>query len=160
MVGLHTNGTDPAKLHDLISRATPQAQHLIDWVGLDIKAPFERYDEVTRVRGSAKPVLDSLDVLQTAKRESAPPCANLSLQGMLAPDPVFNYELRTTLEPGIFSEEALLHLGEELLALRESNWVWQKCRIEGSNKEKPLTFNLEATRNKLIQKGFKNIIIR
>ena len=164
LVGLHTNGTDPARLHDLLSRATPQAHRLIDWVGLDIKAPFERYDEVTRVRGSARPVLDSLDVLQTAKRESAPLCANLTLQGMPDPDPVFNYELRTTLEPGIFDEQTLFRLAGELLELGEENWVWQKCRAAGSIKEKPLNFNPETTRKKLLKKetkpNFKTIAIR
>ncbi len=44
-VGLHTAGPYPDRLHRLLP--------LLDWVGMDIKAPGARYDMITLTPGSA-----------------------------------------------------------------------------------------------------------
>jgi len=135
LVGLHTNGANPAKLSELLHLKSC----LVDWVGLDIKAPLSRYDEITRTKGSGTTVHDSLEVLKGSNTD---------------------YELRTTLYPEVFDKEAFLILGEELLALGEKKWVLQKCREVRSVREMMLSFNLEAAKEQLLQRGFKVLTIR
>ena len=70
-IGLHTAGAYPARLIPLLP--------LLDWVGLDIKAPLDsRYDRITGVRDSATPVLESLRIILSAG---------------------ISYQLRTTVHP-------------------------------------------------------------
>ncbi len=45
-IGLHTGGPDPDRLQDCLP--------LLDWVGMDIKAPFAEYEQITGVPGSGK----------------------------------------------------------------------------------------------------------
>jgi pyruvate formate lyase activating enzyme len=54
-VGLHTAGPYPDRLGRVL--------HLVDWVGLDIKALPEHYPEVTGVPGSGERAWESLRVL-------------------------------------------------------------------------------------------------
>ena len=44
-IGLHTSGMRPARFAEILPRA--------DWVGFDVKAPFERYRHVTGANGGA-----------------------------------------------------------------------------------------------------------
>ena len=46
LVGLHTAGIVPRRLAEVLP--------LVDWVGMDVKAPFDRHERVTGVRGSAR----------------------------------------------------------------------------------------------------------
>jgi pyruvate formate lyase activating enzyme len=55
LVGLHTAGIVPAHL----KRVLP----LLDWVALDLKAPFERHEEVTQVAGSARRARESMELI-------------------------------------------------------------------------------------------------
>ncbi len=71
---------------------------LLDWVGLDIKAPFDRYHEVTATPGSGVPVRESL---------------------RLVLDSGVDYECRTTWHSGLFAAAELEALADELAAL----WV-------------------------------------
>jgi len=54
-VGLHTAGPYPQRL----ARVLP----LVDWVGLDIKAPLDRYPGLTGLPGSGEHAWHSLDLL-------------------------------------------------------------------------------------------------
>jgi len=135
LVGLHTNGAEPAKFHDLLHLKSG----LIDWVGLDIKAPASHYDKITRARGSGSAAQSSLAILKDAR---------------------VDYELRTTLYPEIFDRETLFILAEELLSLGEKNWVLQKYREVGSAREVAPPFDLEAAKKQLLQQGFESLIIR
>ncbi|MCL2403835.1 MAG: anaerobic ribonucleoside-triphosphate reductase activating protein [Coriobacteriia bacterium] len=139
LVGLHTNGTKPSELKTLLAKKDTEGNPFVDWVGLDIKTSFSCYDELTCAKGSSDAVLESLASLQESAVE---------------------YELRTTLYPEAFDKDTLHALGEELLALGERNWILQKCREEGSNRESPLPFNLEAARQQLLQQGFETLLIR
>lgn len=101
-VGLHTGGMYPERLR----RVLP----LLDWVGLDIKGPAERYDCITGRRDSAVPVGASLDyVLESG----------------------IDYECRTTWHPGLFSLVALYRLAEDLVHRGVQCWVLQECREDG-----------------------------
>jgi len=98
--GLHTNGMFPEKLEPLVP--------LLDWVGLDIKAPLdERYDTITGVKNSAAPVLQSLKILLDA---------GIPLQ------------TRTTVDSQLLSENDLSDLAEQLAALGAPPTHIQPCR--------------------------------
>ncbi|MCL2537838.1 MAG: anaerobic ribonucleoside-triphosphate reductase activating protein, partial [Coriobacteriia bacterium] len=118
-VGLHTNGADPVKLGVLLH----QMPRLVDWVGLDVKATADDYDELTGVAGSGAAMRSSLGVLRGSGVE---------------------YELRTTVYPGVFDEARLCQLGGELLAAGEKRWVLQSCRELGSTRDMPRSFGLEV----------------
>lgn len=87
-VGLHTAGVNPEILARLLS--------LIDWVGLDIKAPVGSYDLVTGRRGLYQKNRDSLDVLLASG---------------------IDYECRTTVDWHTIPPTALLDLARELAGL-------------------------------------------
>lgn len=93
-VGLHSAGIYPRQLRALLP--------LVDWLGLDIKAPLHddaAYARITGVRGSAGAVRDSLGAVLTALREQSLAC-----------------ETRTTAHPALLSDAALLQIGESLAA--------------------------------------------
>ncbi|KAG1237008.1 hypothetical protein G6F68_018835 [Rhizopus microsporus] len=60
-VGLHTAGIYPLRLADVL-------RHL-DWVGLDIKADAQGYDDITGRRDSQRPALACLTQLLSAGME-------------------------------------------------------------------------------------------
>ena len=95
---LHTGGMYPERLAAVLP--------LLDWVGLDIKAPWARLDAIAAARGAGARVRQSLARL---------------LAGGVA------HECRTTWHPGLFPAEELLSLGEELAALGVRHWVLQAC---------------------------------
>jgi anaerobic ribonucleoside-triphosphate reductase activating protein len=101
-VGLHTAGTYPARLESLLP--------LVDWVGFDIKAPFETYDRVTCVPGSAAAAWESARLLL----ESGVPC-----------------EFRTTCHPHMHTREDLLRLSDDLAEMGVTDYVLQEFRPEG-----------------------------
>lgn len=87
-IGLHTSGAYPQRLAEVLP--------LIDWVGLDIKAPLDaRYDLITGVSNSGAPVRASLLALMASG---------------------ISYQLRTTVHPLLLSagdlEDLHLELGE------------------------------------------------
>lgn len=96
---LHTGGMYPARLAALLP--------LLDWVGLDVKAPASRYDAITGVRGSAARV-------------------GTSLRQVL--DSGIAYECRTTWHPGLYPEDELQRLADGLAAQGVRHWALQECR--------------------------------
>ena len=104
-VGLHTGGAYPERLRQLLPR--------LDWVGLDIKALFRDYGQVTRVPGSGERARISLDYL---------------LGSGIA------YEVRTTVHSKYFDQECLLALARDLRDIGVRNYALQVCRkTEGIN---------------------------
>lgn len=101
-VGLHTAGPRPDRLAAILP--------LADWVGMDIKAPFERYDRVTQARGSGE-----------RARESA---ALLIGSGI-------DCEFRTTVHPALISPDDLLALAQTLSAMGASRYALQEFRSTG-----------------------------
>ncbi|MFA5684724.1 MAG: anaerobic ribonucleoside-triphosphate reductase activating protein [Lysobacteraceae bacterium] len=100
--GLHTGGMYPQRLRALL----PQ----LDWIGLDIKGPDKEYDRITSRRGSAAPVLRSLDAILHSG---------------------VDFECRTTWHPGLFPLDALHRLGRGLHARGVRHWAVQACREQG-----------------------------
>lgn len=86
-VKLDTNGTRPDVLKKLL------AEEALDYVALDIKAPFGQYEKVTRVPDMAEPVRESI--------------AALVASGV-------DHEFRTTVVPGFFEPGELVDVAREL----------------------------------------------
>ncbi len=101
-VGLHTAGMYPRRLQEVL--------HLVDWVGMDIKATPQRYDAVTRVADSAKTAWDSA-------------------QRML--DSGVAHEVRTTVHPDLHTEPDLLALAQTLKAMGVRHYAAQVFRSTG-----------------------------
>lgn len=99
-LGLHTAGMYPQRLKKALAAT--------DWVGFDVKAPWDRYDMVTGVRGSGER-------------------AKASLGHLL--DSGVAFECRTTWHAGLYGQEALLALGEDLAAHGVARWTVQRCRL-------------------------------
>jgi pyruvate formate lyase activating enzyme len=96
---LHTGGMYPQRLAAVLP--------LLDWVGLDIKAPRAHYDAVTATPGSAVPVQESLHKLV----ESG-----------------LSYECRTTWHEDLFPVAELVALAQDLAGQGVRNWVLQAGR--------------------------------
>lgn len=101
-VGLHTGGTYPARLGELLP--------LLTWVGMDIKAAFADYDQVTGTP-------ESSDKARTS--------AKLLLASGVP------YEFRTTVHPLFHTRDSLLRLAEELRDLGARHYVLQEFRAQG-----------------------------
>lgn len=98
-VGLHTAGPYPARLERLLP--------WLDWVGIDVKAPFERYEAVSTVPGSGARALESL---------------------MRVLDSGVEYEVRTTFDTRLLTEDELLSMARELAGFGVRHYVLQECR--------------------------------
>lgn len=101
-VGLHSGGAYPERLRRLLPS--------LDWVGLDVKAPFGEYDRITGVPASG----------ERARR---------SLAYVL--DSGIDHEIRTTVHPLVFSRDSLRSLAEDLAALGVRRYVLQAFRSMG-----------------------------
>lgn len=104
-IGLHTGGYRPQALSEVLP--------LVDWVGFDIKAPFEeaRYKEAVGGHGHLDKVEQSLDML-------------------IASGTVF--ECRTTCDPRILSIEDIYKIADYLKAKGVKEYYLQRYRqVEG-----------------------------
>jgi pyruvate formate lyase activating enzyme len=101
-VGLHTACIYPRKLEAVLP--------LVDWVGFDIKAPFDQYDKVTGVAGSAEPAQRCLDMIVAS--------------GVA-------HECRTTWHPALLTETDVEELAEELADRGVRHYAVQMFRAQG-----------------------------
>jgi pyruvate formate lyase activating enzyme len=99
---LHTGGMYPRRL--------PQVLPLLDWVGLDIKAPKDEYESVTSVPRSGLSAFVSLAILA---------------QSGVA------HEVRTTVHPTLTPPATLERLARELADAGVARWVLQGFRAKG-----------------------------
>jgi anaerobic ribonucleoside-triphosphate reductase activating protein len=97
--GLHTAGIYPHRLPVLLP--------LLDWVGLDVKAPFNGYTAVTGVRGSGARAQQSLELVVASG---------------------LPYELRTTVDKTLLGETELAQLKAQLPTMSAKHHVLQTCR--------------------------------
>ena len=101
-VGLHTACIYPRQLKEVLP--------LVDWVGFDIKAPFDAYQRVTGVYGSGEPARACLDMIV---------------------DSGVAHECRTTLHPTLLSESDVEGLAETLASAGVRNYALQTFRAQG-----------------------------
>ncbi len=105
-VGLHTGGAFPRRFGEVLD--------LVDWVGLDIKAPEAKFAQVTGVANSARPAFESLRI---------------------ALDAGVDLQVRTTVDPMILSDDDVAFLRMQLADLGVTDYVVQKVRTEGASEE-------------------------
>ncbi len=98
-VGLHTAGPYPDRLDSLLAH--------LDWIALDIKAPFDAYDKITGVSNSGKKAKQS---------------ALLVLQSGLP------YEFRTTVYPDLIDDASLIEMAGNLHSMGVQNYALQNYR--------------------------------
>lgn len=103
-VGLHTGGAYPRRLAEVLS--------LVDWVGLDIKAPVGKYSAITGVANSADPAVVSLHLVLDA--------------GV----PV---QVRTTLDPTILNADDVAEIRSAVTAMGVTDYVVQEVRTDGAS---------------------------
>ncbi len=97
--GLHTNGCFPEKLSKLLP--------YIDWVGLDIKAPCKKYEQITNVKGSGEFAFEALEILLKSGKD---------------------FEVRTTADPTVLTKEDILEIAEILSKAGVKHYAVQRCR--------------------------------
>jgi pyruvate formate lyase activating enzyme len=101
-VGLHTAGAYPKRLAALLP--------LLDWVGIDVKAPFDRYASVTGIANSGRH-------------------ARASAEAVLASGVA--HEFRTTLHPALLEENEIFELAKMLAKMGAKNYALQIFRTIG-----------------------------
>jgi pyruvate formate lyase activating enzyme len=98
-VGLHTGGAVPSRFADVLP--------LTDWVGFDVKAPFDAYIGIT---GSPNSGADARESLKLLLASGTP------------------HEIRTTVHPRLLDGAALSRMAEELAGMGVECWVLQEFR--------------------------------
>ena len=101
-IGLHSGGMYPRRLAPLLP--------LVDWIGLDVKAPRAAYARVTGAPADGEAVYASLRLILAAG---------------------VDHELRCTWHPDLLSAAELEILGEELRAAGADRLVLQEARARG-----------------------------
>jgi pyruvate formate lyase activating enzyme len=127
-VGLHTAGPYPHRLRRLLP--------LLDWVGMDVKAPLERYEAVTGVPGSGDR-------------------AFRSVRSIL--DHGIAYEIRTTFDPTLLSRDDIVRLARSLADLGVRNFALQHARDEN---RRPIAGWLDDSTIACIESRFTNFVLR
>ena len=107
-VGLHTGGFNPS----MFAKVLP----LVDWVGFDIKAPFDEshYQKATGSQTPLNSILQSLDILISSGKP---------------------FETRTTCDPRLLSIEDIYTIAKQLKEKGIKNYHLQKYRPIPSDKE-------------------------
>lgn len=102
LVGLHTSGAYPERLAAMAGD--------LAWVGLDMKAPWEGWDRITRGRGSGEKARESLRIVQEAG---------------------IDYECRTTWHPDLLTPQDLVAIARQLVEAGVERWAVQAYRSLG-----------------------------
>lgn len=114
-VGLHTAGPFPERLAKLL--------HHLDWVALDIKAPFDSYGKTSGVANSG-----------SAAKQSA----------LLVLDSGLPYEFRTTVHPELIDDTALLSMAKDLNGMGVQNYALQHYRAQDNQLSPASTLSSET----------------
>ena len=133
MVKLDTNGSFPSRLEDLIAKG------LIDSIAMDVKAPLDRYEEVTRASVDQEKIRKSIHIIMNSG---------------------LDYVFRITLVPGLIDEEGMVEIGR----LCEGAKVFQIQQFEPVNtldpafeKLKPLKREKIHAMGRCVEKYFSEI---
>lgn len=105
-VGLHTGGMYPSRLATVLP--------FVDWVGMDVKAPFADYARTTGAEGSGGR-------------------ARAGLQHVLTSGVA--HEIRTTVHPVLLNDADLVRLGHDLAERGVRHYVIQAFRNQGCENE-------------------------
>ncbi len=114
-VAIHTSGVFPDKFAEVLP--------LIDWVGLDIKAPREKYALLTGRADITAAVQKSLRLLLQSQTD---------------------YEVRTTLDPRYLTVDDVYHLADELTAEKVQTYTLQKYRTFDTDQNPPQQSQIDS----------------
>ena len=118
-IGLHTGGMYAKRLAEVLP--------LVDWVGMDVKAPFADYLLTTGVAGSGERALEGLQ--------------HVIASGV-------DHEIRTTVHPGLLPDSDLVQVGRDLAARGVKRYAIQAFRSQGCGNE---SLSQSATRERSLQ---------
>lgn len=125
-IKLDTNGTNPEILNKLINL------NLIDYIAMDIKAPFFKYSEITRVQTPIEFLSDSVNIIMKSK---------------------IDYEFRTTVVKKYLKQEDILAIAQSIKGAKL--YFLQKCNLNNSfidfNYSEDELINLSALCSKFVQ---------
>jgi len=129
LIGIHTSGVYPERLKEILP--------LVDWVGLDIKAPWKKYDLLTGRKGMEKPVQESLDILLKSK---------------------VDFECRTTCDPRYLTCDDILTIGKELANKGIQKYILQTYRTFDGDINPPEQSAIQSFfRNQSLQEELKSL---
>ena len=114
-VGIHTSGVYPEKLREVLP--------LIDWVGLDVKAPWDKYDVLCGRPNMASKVQESLKILLDAR---------------------ISFEARTTCDPLHLTPTDITRLASDLKNMGVPVYALQKYRTFPGDKNPPESSAVES----------------
>ena len=140
LIGLHTSGVYPERLAEILP--------LINWIGLDIKAPFDKY---AKASGTA-------DSFEMGKR------AEQALDMILKAG--IDLEVRTTTDPRVVSVEDVLSMGQMLAKKGVKTFALQEYRpVNNGVLPEPTTeeikaFYKDARVKEQLTPLFENFILR
>ena len=134
-IGLHTGGMYAQRLAEVLP--------LVDWVGLDVKAPFADYARITGAAGSGERAL-------------------AGLRQVLASG--VDHEIRTTVHPALLGDAAVIGLAHGLADLGVKRYVIQAFRSQGCQDD---NLRLSGTRERPLQtvgeqmaRLFEDVLVR
>ncbi len=117
-VAIHTSGVYPHQLREVVS--------LVDWVGLDIKAPWQKYTQLTGRPHMAPLVQESIDILIEQ---------NVS------------FEARTTCDPRFLTLEDIRAIADDLVERGVQTYALQKYRTFPEDQNPPSVHEIDAFLN-------------
>lgn len=128
-VKLDTNGTQPPLIKEVIDHK------LIDYISMDVKAPFDKYKEVVRVKVDENSIKESIRIILKAK---------------------IPYEFRTTVVKSQLNENDIMQIGRMIHGASRyvlQNFVSSKTMEKKFVKEETIPEEtLQAVKNRLEQK--------
>ncbi|WP_066497684.1 anaerobic ribonucleoside-triphosphate reductase activating protein [Abyssisolibacter fermentans] len=133
---IDTNGTNPEMIYKLLN------EDYIDYIAMDIKAPFEKYKSVVNADADIKKIKDSIEIIRQSKK---------------------GYEFRTTVCKELLSVEDIIKIAEYLKG--SSKYAIQNFRdgdnvLVGKGKLTPFTIEELDFLKQKINNYFNKLIIR
>ena len=87
LIKIDTNGTFPEKLQELIDKK------LVDYVAMDIKAPFKKYDKLAGKKVDINKIKKSIAIIKNSG---------------------LDYEFKTTFVPDLLTKDDIVEIGKEI----------------------------------------------
>lgn len=92
LIKLDTNGTNPDMLKEIID------QKLVNYLAMDIKAPFSKYEEITKMPVNIEKIKQSVEMIKNSG---------------------IDYEFRTTLVKKLLSPEDIEQIGRDIAGAKQ-----------------------------------------
>ncbi len=92
LIKLDTNGTNPDMLKEIID------QKLVSYLAMDIKAPFSKYEEITKMPVNIEKIKQSVEMIKNSG---------------------IDYEFRTTLVKNLLSPEDIVQIGRDIAGAKQ-----------------------------------------